>query len=117
MNGDVLGEKTSVTSAPWVFNGGLGSADDCASFCAFYCASSLRYDDVSNRAFRAAVFGSLGALTTGVCAANTINIDWDPDNGAAHIAGQCTYDDAITLPADPEKPGYTFTGWKLKSGN
>ena len=117
MNGDVLGEKTSVTSAPWVFDNGLGSAGDCASHCAGICADFLRGDGVSNRAFRAAVFGSLGALSTGVCAANTINIDWDPDNGAAHIAGQCTYDDAITLPADPEKPGYTFTGWKLKSSN
>jgi hypothetical protein len=48
------------------------------------------------------------------CAANTINIDWNPDNGGEHTVNQCTYEGAVTLPTpDPVKPGYTFTGWKL----
>ncbi len=110
----VLGEKSTVTSAPWVSYVDSVSADDCASGCAGYCAGDLRTDAVLARAFRAAVFGSLGALSTGVCAANTINIDWNPDNGGEHIKNMCTYEGAITLPTpDPVKPGYTFTGWKL----
>ena len=51
--------------------------------------------------------------TVSACVANTINIDWNPDNDGAHIQNMCYYDGAITLPADPVKPGYTFTGWKL----
>ena len=49
----------------------------------------------------------------GICTANTINIDWNPDNNGAHTINQCTYEGAIEVPADPVKPGYTFTGWKL----
>ena len=110
----VLGEKSTVTSAPWVFHFAVfGSADACASSCASNC-SYMQDADLLGRAFRAAVFGSLGALSTGVCAANTINIDWNPDNGGEHIKNMCTYDGAVTLPTpDPVKPGYTFTGWKL----
>ena len=47
------------------------------------------------------------------CSRNTINIDWNPDNNGEHIKNMCTYDGAITVPTDPVKPGYTFTGWKL----
>ncbi len=50
---------------------------------------------------------------TYVCAANKINIDWNPDNGGAHTQNMCTYDGSITVPSDPVKPGYTFMGWKL----
>ena len=55
-------------------------------------------------------------LKLSYCRANTINIDWNPDNNGEHIKNMCTYDGAITLPADPVKPGYTFTGWKLVDG-
>ena len=108
------GTKEIVTSAPWVFFVGFGSADDCASNCTGACAAGLWYFAVSNLAFRAAVVGSLDLVESGgICAANTINIDWNPDNNGAHIKNMCTYDGSITVPADPVKPGYTFTGWKL----
>ena len=55
-----------------------------------------------------AVFGGAS-----YCNNNTINIDWNPDNGGEHIQNMCYYDGAVTLPSDPVKPGYTFTGWKL----
>ena len=107
------GTKEIVTSAPWVFLSGYGSADDCASSCANVCASDLQPDVMSGRVLRAAAFGALGYTQTGTCAANTINIDWNPDNGGAHTQNMCTYDGAITLPDDPVKPGFTFAGWKL----
>ncbi|MBR2510564.1 MAG: InlB B-repeat-containing protein [Alphaproteobacteria bacterium] len=44
---------------------------------------------------------------------NTLNISWNPDNGTTPIQNMCMYDGAIEVPADPVKPGYTFTGWKL----
>ena len=108
------GTREIVTSAPWVFGGYLGSADGCASDCAGYCADALRGVVVGNLAVRAAVVGALEAVETGgICAANTINIKWDPANKGAVIENQCTYEGAITVPADPVKPGYTFMGWKL----
>ncbi len=109
------GTKEIVTSAPWVFSNDDGSAGDCASSCAFGCAVIQQDDSVYGRAFRAVVVGSLGTVSAGgTCAANTINIDWNPDNGGEHTKNMCTYDGSITLPTpDPVKPGYTFTGWKL----
>jgi hypothetical protein len=112
----VLGEKTNVTSAPWVFYTDYESADYCESICARGCELVLQRDDVDDLAFRAALFGSLGTQMSGICTANTINIDWNPDNNGAHIKNMCTYDGSITVPSDPVKPGYTFTGWKLVDG-
>ncbi len=108
------GDKVMVTSAPWVFShGGDESADGCANRCANSCAYRLQGGDVSKLAFRSAVMNSL-PVSPATCAANTINIDWNPDNGGDHIKNMCTYDGSITLPTpDPVKPGYTFTGWKL----
>ncbi len=106
------GDKVIVTSAPWVFNVDDGSADYCADDCAAVCASLLRGDFVDALAFRAAMFGVISVSAT--CEANTINIDWNPDNGGDHIKNMCTYEGSIELPTpDPVKPGYTFTGWKL----
>ena len=109
------GTREIVTSAPWVFNNAFSSADNCPDGCADNCAYSLRDDKESNLAFRAAAVGALEAVETGgICAANTINIDWNPDNGGEHTINQCTYEGSIELPTpDPVKPGYTFTGWKL----
>ena len=108
------GTREIVTSAPWVFYHDIGSADECASYCANYCVYNLQGSDVITLAFRAAVVGALEAVETGgICAANTINIDWNPDNNGAHTINQCTYEGAIEVPADPVKPGYTFMGWKL----
>ncbi len=109
----VGGTKAIVTSAPWAFNNNFSSADNCASGCAGYCAYGLRDDDANALAFRRTVTNSLPAMPA-TCAANTINIDWNPDNGGEHIKNMCTYEGAIELPTpDPVKPGYTFTGWKL----
>ena len=109
----VGGTKAIVTSAPWVFDYDYGLADLCAGNCAGNCAFGLRYDDVNVLAFRAAVMNGL-PVSSATCAANTINIDWNPDNGGDHIKNMCTYDGAVTLPTpDPVKPGYTFMGWKL----
>ena len=108
------GTKEIVTSAPWVFDSDYGSAVDCADNCAGRCVFNLRNVHVSYLAFRGAVVGALDLVESGgICAANTINIDWNPDNNGEHTINQCTYEGSITVPADPVKPGYTFSGWKL----
>ncbi len=48
-----------------------------------------------------------------LCVSNTINVNWDADNGAESFTTQCAVDGDIVLPTPPEKRGYTFTGWKL----
>ncbi len=94
------------TNSPWVTNfwaldGGsdLFGSDTILSGVAFGDDYSFAYLDKP--------------VTASYCNSNTINIDWNPDNGGAHIQNMCYYDGAVTLPSDPVKPGYTFTGWKL----
>ena len=105
-------DKAILISAPWVFHYD-SSVTGCAAYCAQGCAFGLSDIDVDDRAFRATVLGTV-PVSPATCAANTINIDWNPDNGGDHIKNMCTYDGSITIPTpDPVKPGYTFTGWKL----
>ena len=61
---------------------------------------------------------------TATWVANTINLTWSANGGTAQGGGtyapgtgtdSCTYDGSITLPAVPEKNGYTFTGWSVTS--
>ena len=119
MTDGVLSKKNAVMYAPWVFAYGFqdefDGAGDCAADCASYCAySMISNDQPYDRQNRAALYGVLDYIETGVCTANTINIDWNPGNGGEHTKNMCTYDGEITLPTpDPVKPGYTFTGWKL----
>ncbi len=115
--------STTSVSAPWVvlnYNFQKNSAEYCAEVCAYDCAEELFQADDDfglTFAFRAAIFGSFSVTETATCAANTINIDWNPDNGGEHTKNMCTYDGEVTLPTpDPVKPGYTFTGWKLVDG-
>ena len=112
------GDNITVDSAPWVFNIGLGGFsfdDNCSTSCAIDCAGDMQHSDSTSSINREAAFGALGYTESGgICIANTINIDWNPDNGGDHIKNMCTYEGEITLPTpDPVKPGYTFTGWKL----
>ena len=115
------GVKASVTSAPWVFRGDYDSADNCAYRCAYDCAFNLQYAGADYRAFRAALLGTLGTRTVGVCAANEISITWadaDPADVAANNAGVCTYDGDIRTPVKAiTKPGKTFKGWKFNKAN
>ena len=111
------GVKTLVTPAPWVFLNRLDSASNCADECARHCADNMLY----GRAYRAAVLGSLGTRTVGVCAANEISITWadaDPADVANNNAGVCTYDGDIRTPVKAiTKPGKTFKGWKFQKSN
>ncbi len=64
-------------------------------------------------------------VCSAVWEANTINLTWYNDssanNGTAITlpsgsnAGSCTYDGTLNLPAQPEKNGYTFNGWTVRS--
>lgn len=45
---------------------------------------------------------------------DTITLNYDNNNGTTQT-GTCTYDNTITLPNNPSKPGYTFVGWVLNN--
>ena len=91
------------TNLPWIY-GGLSSEQ------------SLPVDEIIPAVFVSGLIywdEFFPDWTMSYCTNNTINIDWNPDNDGAHTINQCTYDGAITLPADPVKPGFIFAGWKL----
>ena len=50
--------------------------------------------------------------------ANTVNLAWYSDGtritNDANAATQCTYDNTFTLPSQPSRTGYNFTGWKVR---
>jgi len=103
-------------SGPWVFASGYGDAGDCADLCAINCALNLRNGDSRGLAFRAAVFGSLGA-SPAMCEANTITINWNGTTETeinANNAGTATYGSDIRTPRSATPvPGKTFTGWRF----
>ena len=110
------GKIMSISSAPWVFYYDFGSADLCANRtfnCAEACTNVLSLDAVDEEPVFIKIFDTVGSIMPATCAANTINIDWNPDNNGEHIKNMCTYEGSITVPSDPVKPGYTFMGWKL----
>ena len=100
-------ENLSPTS--WVFLGRSSEVSLCPGNCAVNCAQ----DVLNSSAKRNALFGILGT-TLASCEANDITINWY--NGATlHDTNQCTYNETITLPEQPNKTGYTFNGWKIKA--
>ena len=109
------GKKEMVTSAPWIQSISYDSNEACASTCAKQCGMNLTGTGYISEIIRGVMYGALNyIISDATCAANTINIDWNPDNGGDHIKNMCTYEGSIELPTpDPVKPGYTFTGWKL----
>ncbi len=102
------GTKSDIVGLPWMlFPEPFESDEECASNCIMSGAESVLQ-------FAPIALGALDYAEISTCAANTINIDWNPDNGGAHTQNMCLYDGAITLPTpDPVKPGYVFSGWKL----
>jgi len=47
--------------------------------------------------------------------ANHVAVTYYNGDNVYGSAGECTYDDTLTLPAAPSKDGYTFNGWKVKT--
>ena len=54
---------------------------------------------------------------------NTINLNWYLDESATTpmtvptASQHCTYDTKIVLPPEPTRPGYIFSGWRLRKNN
>ena len=48
---------------------------------------------------------------------NQYEVTWVFDNGTADQVDEYDFEEAVTKPADPEKTGYTFAGWKDNAGN
>ena len=48
-------------------------------------------------------------------AQNRITISWtDPEGGNTTTTNACTYEGAVTVPADPSRTGYVFDGWSVQ---
>jgi len=48
--------------------------------------------------------------------ANTVPLRWYDNNTIIQNAtNTCNYDGGLTLPSDPQRTGYTFDGWKVRS--
>ena len=105
------GTKSDIAGLPWIlYPEPFESDEECASNCIMSGAELVLQ-------FAPVALGALDYAEISTCAANTINIDWNPDNNGEHIKNMCTYEGAIEVPADPVKPGYTFMGWKLLEEN
>ena len=101
----------NLSSPSWVFYGtvGPGSGSGCVSLCANVCAGTsqnMRFD------FRNVLFSTVYIPAS--CEANNIVINWYNEQ-ILHDTNQCTYNETITLPEQPNKTGYTFSGWKIKA--
>jgi len=44
---------------------------------------------------------------------NNISLTWKNENGTTITTNTCTYGQPISLPANPTKTGYVFTGWSV----
>jgi len=93
-----------------------GSYDDgqtgCTEKCTRDCASLFARGG-TEKVTVIAMLGDLASFPT--CEPNTINLNWNPNNGNANTQSQCIYDGVITLPDEPSKPGYTFGGWSVQT--
>jgi len=90
----------SPVSSSWVFVSNTNSASNCALGCADDCADSVRYDT----GFRSALYGAVPSVI----------LSWY-DNGST-ISGPsyCALGGTFVPPTPPARPGYRFTGWKIK---
>ena len=104
--------ETTVSNSRWVFRE-FDEDDRCAERCAYACAKDMGWTNMFDQFWRQALFGSLASYPT--CEPNTINLNWNPNNGDANSQSQCIYDGGITLPDEPSKSGYTFGGWAVQT--
>ena len=109
------GTKEEISGAPWVLHEVKFDSDNqCQESCSDYCAHYSVDDHPERRGFIWALLGmSDGMGSIAECRANIIKIDWNPDNNGAHTLNTCVYGGDVTLPDDPKKAGYVFTGWKI----
>ena len=105
----------SILSSSWVMNAHTVGIGDCVARCPYMCAAIVRYgSNDTYSSFRSTLFGSVGTLPAS-CEANVIDINWY-NQDSIHEQNQCTYNEGITLPTQPEdRTGYTFGGWRIKA--
>ena len=109
------GTKMDVSGAPWVLHEVKFDSDSqCQESCSEYCAKYSVDNYPEMHGFVWALLDMFDKIeTVNECRANIIKIDWNPDNNGAHTLNTCVYGGDVTLPDDPKKAGYEFTGWKI----
>ena len=103
----------SPVSSSWVYTYPYGFAPICMSTCADVCSAEIggasSSDDPSVPiALRAALFGA-------VPRAVTIGLTWDGSSSTTPTS--CTLGSTFVPPTPEPRPGYIFTGWKVKTVN
>jgi len=98
-----------VASFSWVYRDNNSNL----SYCEGNCAAGCAYWVTTGSTFRNVMFGTLDNMLSS-CEANNIVINWYNEQ-ILHDTNQCTYNETITLPEQPNKTGYTFSGWKIKA--
>ncbi len=59
-----------------------------------------------------------GQIMDAVFTPNIINLNWYSVGDTVYETNTCTYGQPITLPAtNPTRPGYIFSGWRLRTNN
>ena len=106
--------ETTVSNSRWVFRELINyENENCAQRCAHQCAKISGWTNIFDQISKRMMFGTLASYPT--CEPNTINLNWNPNNGDANSQSQCIYDGGITLPDEPSKSGYTFGGWSVQT--
>ena len=100
-------------ASKFVDGGAVASDAVCASQCANKFAE--RYNGTDSYAYRVNGYASYETS----CNPNVIDLNWFDEDGTTPASGvsteaeSCTYGNPITLPTNPTKQGYRFTGWTI----
>ena len=57
-------------------------------------------------------------VLTAIYTSDTISLNWHDDEDeltGANVADSCTYGGTFNVPTPNERPGYVFTGWKVRT--
>ena len=103
----------------WDCSGLTGSTPDVVAYGAEANAAATLY---STGLQSSSVYTNVGNVT---CVAQwtprNIQLQWYKDGTAIDVSGtsaaSCTYDGSIILAPDQEKTGYTFQGWRVRTGS
>lgn len=122
------GPTVSTTTIAMDSHGTLQAGTNCTlpgySFAGWSCPGLYSYtgtgadtqpnDNIFASAAAVAVHSASDITCTAQWTRNEIGLTWtDPSGANTPVSGSCYYDDTITVPANPSRTGYQFSGWAV----